>query len=89
VLTVRNTCDTLVLHRWNGDEKALIRINTQAFRKLQGTLNETDFAAKLHISRPHLWRLKQGTPAGQDLITKFKDEYPKLKIEDYFVIGGE
>lgn len=64
----------------------MIRINTSAFMKLQGGLNETEYSKKLKISRPHWWRLKQGSSVGEDFISKFKEEYPNLKIEDYFII---
>jgi hypothetical protein len=64
----------------------MIRINVNAFYKLQGDQNETDFARQLKISRPHLWRIKKGASVGSSFITNFKGVYPYLKFEDYFNI---
>lgn len=63
----------------------LIKVNRQELLALQGVLNETEFAKKLNVSRSHIWRLKKGGTAGQEFIAKFKDAYPDLKFEDYFL----
>lgn len=64
----------------------MIELNVKKFNELQGSMTDVDMAKKLDISRTQLWRIKnKKTSVGQKFIAAFMKEYPKEKIEDYFL----
>lgn len=70
-------------------EKTSVRLNMAKFLELQGDMTEGEMAAKLNISRSHLWRIKRKTSSvGQAFIMKFRKTYPDESLDDYFFIEG-
>ncbi len=49
-------------------------------------LTDTAMAKKIGISRPQLWRAKQRQPIGEKFIAGFKNAFPKLHMDDYFMV---
>ena len=64
----------------------MIKINKSNFEKIQGKLNNKEFAEKLGIERTTLWRLKNGAGAGAKVISNFKKAFPKENISEYFLL---
>lgn len=67
----------------------LLELNVEKFNRLQGQMTDVDMAKKLNISRTQLWRIKnKKTSVGQKFIASFMTEYPKEKVEDYFLTNS-
>jgi len=64
----------------------LILVNKENLEKLQGEMNESDFASKIGVNRSHLWRIKNGAPVGGDFIERVKTAFPNAAFEECFVV---
>lgn len=63
----------------------MIRMNVEAFYKLQGDMSDSAFARKLGISRSQLFRVRKGeSSVGESFIEKFMICYPDKLLNDYF-----
>ena len=67
-----------------GDE-TLIRLNMEAFARLQGEKSETEMASLMKISRTQLWRAKKGGNVGEAFISKAIKTFPEAKFGELFV----
>jgi len=63
----------------------MIKVNEEAFAELQGSVNDSQFAKRLGISRSQYWRIRHGrSGVGVDFIEGFMKCFPNLTVNDYF-----
>lgn len=55
-------------------------------------INDTTMAKRIGISRPQLWRIKKYHRVGEKFVACFKNAFPELNMDDFFIAiekGGE
>ena len=52
-------------------------------------INDTTMAKRIGISRPQLWRIKKYHRVGEKFVACFKNTFPQLNMDDFFIPAEE
>ncbi|GAB6085326.1 hypothetical protein [Alkaliphilus crotonatoxidans] len=69
--------------------RLILRVEKLLILQQRLRLTDTAMAKKIGISRPQLWRAKQRQPIGEKFIAGFKNAFPEVKLDDFFMIERE